>query len=360
MLVALKVDTYLSIVCNQPPIIQVEELELSVPSTLTMWNSLGLDKYFLRQHSEPQDRKQCSMAAMASNSNSGILPGRILFEDAILGLCGTYQRVRRWVQNQALSPARNDVLASQGNALILELENWKSYLDGTSRLWAAPQENAAAISHLSRAYTIDEDKNVPGWEQSVLARISVYFLNATMLYHLAALYLSADISNVILFSTGFRNLAGTSAAPKESAKAIKLVRWASTQEGRRAVTHSILTLKTYENGLEAIADPSRSMDPIAHVALSTAALICRTWFTVGAMACECLALDIPDVDLNDTHEKDQWILEGGPIRVDGSPLCSCEQEVWVARFTSALSTAEARWAKASAVKLFLQAKDRRV
>ncbi|KFH42798.1 Zinc finger protein-like protein [Hapsidospora chrysogenum ATCC 11550] len=354
-----KIDVYMALLCNQPPMIQAEELELGLAPTYALFNAAGIDAFFARDREEPADREACSIASMIHSPHT-TLPSGTLVEDIVLGFCSTYRGIYTRAQTRRILPHAVDtpgVDLGQGEDAV-KLEAWKMRLDGISHLWIDPQTNAAAISYLVRAYSANADSAQPsaneGWERPALGRIAASVTNASVLYHLLALHLSADIRAVTVTVIALRSLGGrpgvAAAACAPDASTVGTVqRWAVSREARVAVIHSLSILKACESALSTctVGTPDESLDPIAHVALSTAAMVLRCWLSNDMVSCQCHAGDgvqqIPKLDLDVIPDRDGWVMTGGSVTVDGVPVCPCSVLPWMARFALVLRDGRKRW-----------------
>jgi hypothetical protein len=346
----------MALLCNQPPMIQLEELELGLTPTYALFNAPGIDGFFAREREEPADREACSMASMIQSPHT-VLSSGTLVEDTVLGFCGTYRGIYTRAQTRRILPHTVDtpgVDLGQGEDAV-KLEAWKMRLDGISHLWIEPQTNTAAIGYLVRVYSANADSAQPsadeGWERPALDRIAVGVTNASIFYHLLALHMSADIRAVTATVIGLRSLGGgrgvAAACAPDASMVGAIQRWVVSREARVAVIHSLRMLKACENALSAVDPPNESLDPIVHVALSTAAMVLRCWLANDVVSCQCHAGDgmqpIPDLDLDVIPDRDRWVQTGESVTVDGVPVCPCSAGPWMARFTLVLCDGGKRW-----------------
>lgn len=345
----LKIDTYMALLCNQPPVLHVEELELGLTSTFSLYNAYGIDKFFLRRRQEPPDRIQCSMANMARYPRTMLSSGTLV-DDVALGFYGTYLRIWKWAQTRRINPF-GMVDSEQGESVSHQLETWKIRLDSISNLWAEPEANAAVINYFLCAYRSEEEPIDAGWEGPVLDRIAAQILNVTILYHLLALHLNADIRSMTAMATGSWDMVG-GPAPPEAVNSCAIRQWALSQEARVALVHSISILKAYENALVTMDSPCQSLDPIAHVALSTAGVVLRCWFC--ETSCDCKDRHQPFPDMGESLAKDHWVQNGGPISVGSVTLCRCLKNTWMTRFVSTLSQGAKSWDASGSIVEALQ------
>lgn len=360
---ALKIDVYLALVSNQPPIMHSEELQLGVPPTFALWNSWGLDKYFRRLQDEPADRSSFSMASMAQSPQT-LIPSGALVEDVVTGLCGSYQNIWRLAQVQW-----SGGFVPQGDSdrawLSQPLHAWKDRLEGIANLWADPVANAHAIRCLLLSYLGQETPDQPGWEQSVMNRITRFVLNGRMLYHLLLLHLNINVRFMTVLALGSWSIAGvggggpSACMPRDDVDLVQLSQWAVSHDARQAILHCLVVLMAYERDMVTVSGASGSVDPITHVTLATAAAIMRGWFLTNAVPCACLAMGAPpaqsmEIDTGAITENRGWVANGGCVTVDGVPICACSSETWMTRFASTLRRHGRGWNLAELVATRLQ------
>ncbi|KAF4122013.1 Fungal Zn(2)-Cys(6) binuclear cluster domain [Geosmithia morbida] len=360
---ALKIDVYLALVSSQPPILHAEELQLSMPPTFSLWNAWGLDKYFRRVGIEPTDRSSFSMASMAQ-SPQVMIPSGTMVEDVIIGLCGSCHDI--WKLAQVQWSGGFVPQCDSGRAWLSEpLQSWKDRLEGIASLWADPVGNAPEIRRLLAAYMGRETEAQPGWEQAVMNRITLFVLNGRMLYHLLLLHLNINVRFMTILVFGSWSLAGAGGASACSpvtpvdADIVQLCRWAVTEDARKAILHCLAILKAYECALYTVNGPPGNIDPIAHVALSTAAAVLKGWFLTDAVPCTCgvvsrSPIDNMDIDVSAISESCGWVANGGCVAVDGIPVCACASDAWMSRFATTLRRQARGWQLAEFLAARLQ------
>lgn len=335
----LKVDTYFGLLCNQPPVLQVEELDLGLPPTFALCHGYGIEVFFARDPEEPSWREQLPIAKFLGGSAP--LSG-LLIEDIMLGFCGTYREI--WSYSQE---ARNPHHSMERSGVPQKLESWKTRLDDISNLWMEPQLKAQEINFLLRAYRGEENASDAGWEISVMTRIAVVCLNTMMLYHILSIHHCADVRTLSILTLESWSLGGGPSVRPLPAKGATLSQWASEPRARSSIIHSISILKAYENSLATMKDVSQTMDPVAHVGLCTGAIVLRGWF--ASSACNCHAGGMQSLNVDDPSEKDRWIELNGSVSVDSVALCRCSSGPWMARFISALTQGGQLWEMSDSV-----------
>lgn len=331
----LKADVAIALFLNQPPLMEPEELELSIPCTFALANARGIHKFFRRHPKEPPGREGWPISHMAC-SVPGMLPPWLVMEDIQLGLCGLYRAI--WKSAQMHHSSIYD-----SGQLQRQLDIWKCELDKISGLWGQPEANATAINYLLRVYSAKEEPDMDGWEKPVVHRIAAIFFNVTMLYHLLSLHLFAEIRLISLIKIGSGSLGQAfNSGLKDMEARSKMQKWASSFEGRSTVMHSIAALKAYEKAIVELSPGS--IDPTAHATLSTAAVALRAWMSNTTDACNCgLNLVAATRNFDNEEEKKTWVQHGGHIAADNVPLCKCAEAAWTNRFMGVLLRTGREW-----------------
>lgn len=319
-------------------------------SSYGLTNGHGIHIFFQRHKQEPTDRQSYPMFEVATNPNVSI-PSGILLQDVQLGLCGLFSEIYRWGQKRRFQNAGVHPDYCRNQELEAQLETWKVQLHGICNVWKDPIANENAIKYMMHAYRGKEEPGEEGWEEKVSARISRTFFNVSMLHSLLRLYLYADLRSIYLFSMGSLDLGQTmTPAVPDPENTNRLQHWAMSWKGRRAVIFSLYILKSYENAPFTL--PEQTVDPTAHMAVATAALVLRCWIVNSTDHCECGILPgQPSSALNLELEadKEQWAIEGGVVVLEGTPMCLCALSVWMARFVTAISTRGRDWEMGKAV-----------
>ncbi|PHH82272.1 hypothetical protein CDD82_6521 [Ophiocordyceps australis] len=353
-----QIDTYLSLLCNQPALLRREELDLGLTSTFSMWNSYGLHIFFPRHRSEPWSRGAFKMSCLDMTEPQHI-PSGILVEDVRACLLGSWNDI--WVLQQ-LRRNRNEAAALRADAISRQLKMCKIRLDTIQDALERPELHAQYTEFLMRAYSGREMPTEPEWRELVLARVYSCLFTARMLLHLLSLHVHADVQTIREAAqiTPIMGLEGTSAVAAASTpaastaawqrKALQVQEWALSGSSRAALLDALLTWRTYLEaapGLELRREPA---DPIVYMALSAAVTVLWAWTTHAVHSCICapdvakaevgaapLAVD-PGPDVED------WLLRGGRgVCLHGVPVCKCNTPAWLARFAEALARGGSRW-----------------
>lgn len=335
-----QVDTYLSMLCNQAPLLRREELDLGLASTFGMWNAFGLHVFFPRHRSEPWRRGALKMSCL-DMTDPQLLPSGILVEDVHACLLGAWgdmcvlQQLRRG-RHAAAASARAAAVARQ-------LELCRLQLDAVVEAADRPDLHGQYTDFLLRAYAAKELPTEPRWRERIQTRIHSYAFSARMLYHLLSLHLRADVQ-------AMRDVSHAMSGPHAAAhqwqrKAMHIQEWAMSPDSRAALLHAMLVWSTYQDSAPALDLLRNPADPVVYMALSAAAIVLWTWTMNAVPACIC-GPAVPKIDVGPetSAEMADWILRGsGAIVLHGAAVCNCNAATWLTRFAEALSQGGERW-----------------
>jgi hypothetical protein len=349
-LLEFRADAYLSLCTGDLPILQNDELQITLPSTFALYNAYGLDIFYRRYPTEPLDRslyKICDLATMISQRT---LPSVVLFEDLQHGLLAATKDIAILSQSRR---SRNPMLQGsnpQSEYLANQLEIFKLQLDRVVSVLTSKGFQTQAGESLLAAYSGREEPGQHAWKDSVMARIwSHVFLTAT-LYHMLSIHLYTDVDMVKQFVIEQVTTASeaTGVSPRQQRRASQVEEWALSQDGRNAVLHAISALRVGEQALALCSSREGTIDPMILTSVSVAASVVWAWSTSehvpfgsahGMPSLEigfgALSVKRPDVD--------RWVHNGGPANLQGVLLCKANERVWLSRFTAALSRGAQLW-----------------
>ena len=335
-----KIDAYMALLCNQPPTILVDELELGLTATFALSNAYGIDKFFAREPQDPVDRASCTMASMARSPDTVLMSGTLI-EDAWLGLCGTFAEI--WNCNQLLRIQRDAVnvqeYTRQHAASLHRLSGWKSRIEDIADLATESVRETEAAKRLLLAYRGEEDTYTPEWEGIVRSRIATYVSNARLFYHLLGLHCTADVKSITVVALGSWSITGSPTAKPDATAEYRIGQWAVTSDARTAVLHALHVLLIHETSSEVLAP--QSTDAVGLVALCTAGIVFHCWIESGN--CSCVEGTARDLCLDVASEENEWVRDGGVAVVGATPLCVCSSATWMARFANALRQRGRGW-----------------
>ncbi|UKZ57463.1 hypothetical protein TrVGV298_011320 [Trichoderma virens] len=347
-----KIDSYISLLTQQPPSLQREELGLSLPSTFGQWNAFGLDVFFRRWPTEPMERSQYRISDIALGSVQPI-SSILLVEDLQIRMMGVTNYV--WILNKMRGNPNPSLCASseQKELVSVRLRRCKLQLDGMTSIWKEPEQHKLHIDFLLRAYSATEEPFHKDWEKGVRARFFSSVFSATMLYHLLNMHIYADVysymQNLPVVSSHGVTPANLSSIPPINNAEIH--DWATSQESRIAVSHAILAYRVYGSTTSPSNLNAEAVDPIAHMTIAAGAAILWTWIQNNTSACTCMnmsltsELDFGFVPLGagKSPDVDHWIRNGGNIWLHGVHLCKCNVDVWLSPFAAILSHGAKKW-----------------
>lgn len=359
-----KIDTYLSLLRNQPRIMSSEDLYFTLPMTHASWDAEGLVVWQERYSREPPHRVKKTMIDMITDNLSlmSSMDYPMLIEDIHLCLCAMQSSV--WKLQHTVAQTKNaevnvvlekDSLRRIVHTLLQKLDRM-AHQNGANAGFG--EEPYLPLRH----YFGYEDHSIHGWHQIVTVRVRSLHFDALMLVYLFNLHLSADISSLSHLSK-FQILTPIQeqserymqlhAQKQDSARS-----WATSSMGRQALCTAVDILIEHQNiareqmpGLE-----KEKMDPIAHVATSVAALVVWAYCVFSKTSCtSCLPVFIPInpctgkhvVELSNwcdrrDHQqqsfRQKWVESGGGSRVmiQGAAVCSCNLEHLTTRFLMCL------------------------
>ncbi|PHH70835.1 hypothetical protein CDD80_5702 [Ophiocordyceps camponoti-rufipedis] len=324
---AFQVDTYLSLLCNQPPLLRREELALGLPSTFSIWNAYGLEVFFARHRDEPWRRGSVSMSCLDMAAPQ-LLPSAVLIEDVQICLLGAWNDI--WLLQQ-LRRNRHGAAAPRAEAVARQLRLCKIQLDGIADTMERPDVEGRYGDLLLRAYAGKELHTQPGWRQRVLARVTGHVVSARMLYHLLRLHLHADLQAL-----------RESDATTWQRRALMVREWALSTDGRAALLQAVLVWRTYGEATETPADA------VVYMALSAAATVLSACIVDVVLGCVCRGSEADaGVGPLSTAESapgiPEWLARGGGLCLHGLAVCRCNAATWLTRFAEALARGGERW-----------------
>lgn len=310
-----QLDVYFALVHDSPPILHRREIGVDLPCSFALWNAYSLEIFAKRQLEEPPGRSGFKISEMASSA-SPFSPPHFLVEDVILGLCSLLQAI--WVHTQSLPSKTTAYLGHslQRILLIETLDTWKDELEKISTLSNSRSVNCDATKHLFLAYRGDDDSVTASLAlTTTLVQDGLVLYYYLKLYHYAGLTASQD--------TGLRSQVKISSTETGQ----------SSKYGREALICALQMLKL----INLIRISGASINPLISHVLRMGVNVTRE--CISCQTCEC-----PLKNCQYTTETDlqRWTETGGPISIDGTPVCICKLDIWTEMFEKAIRD-EKRW-----------------
>lgn len=342
-----KVDAYLSILRNQPPILHQEELHYKIPSSFAEWNAPGLAIFNKRFEENPfKDRTQKSLYQLWQDPSVAML-----VEDSQFGICGTQESIWRLNKQRALDPKSPDI---QSNRSFIRQahEAWKYSLDETGNRLISIGDPHPLRSQTIWCYNGMEHHNDKNWMAEVFRRPRTIHFDSLMLYHLQGLHLNGDVQAMTRNARNFKSKRASSPNYASQNPEESLGRWATTEDARRAIWHTanILTYHQCSN----FAFTPWTVDPIAHAAVATSALTIWTYIKYSNSICStCQELDTMNtpVELTDWNPNpiETWVTASGRASICGFELCICNLEELIESYRKCLPIGGRAWKRAEAL-----------
>ncbi|OAA51726.1 Transcription factor [Metarhizium rileyi] len=348
---ALKLDTYLSLLYGQPPLLRRDELELGLTSTFAMWNSYGIMVFFDRSRSEPWSRDNCRISQL-NVRNPEEVPFGVLPEDIQLYLLGMWNDIRSLKKETSLN--RDMAMlkkADLSQQLYLSLEQLETIAVESRK----PLVIGGYTATVLKSYLGCESSRDPNWRQKVTNRLDSCISNIRPLLLLLTIHLHADIHTLseIYLSPVPLHMEPTAASQAWQQNVLKVQDWAMSADGRTAAIASLQTWLAYESSL--LMDLNQStpaFDPIVYLALSAAAIVLWSWTMNDDEVCICHP-STPKVEVTSSAmylqpDVQNWIPGGGGgISSLGQPVCKCTIAQRLSHWTEALAKAGRTWELAS-------------
>ncbi|PON23477.1 hypothetical protein TGAM01_v207711 [Trichoderma gamsii] len=322
-----KLDTYISLLTQQPPSVQREEMSLGLTSTFALWNAYGLDVFFRRWPSEPLERSSYKICDLALGSQQPISP-IMLVEDIQIRMMGVTNYV--WILSKMRGNPNPALCASadQKELIATRLKRCKLQLDGMAALWMDPEQHKMHIEFLLRAYMGSEEPFHDDWEKYSRGRFFSYVFSATMMYHLLSMHIYADAQSYMQNLPGITSsLAPCGVTLPYPPNTAEIKEWATSMDSRIAVSHAIVAYRVYSGHVSPSELKAEVVDPIAHMTIAVGAGVLWTWIQNNGMTCTCNCMNVPLVDGLDfgfvrletgkSPEVENWIRNGGDIWLNG-------------------------------------------
>ncbi|KAL6895083.1 hypothetical protein GGI43DRAFT_424531 [Trichoderma evansii] len=313
-----KVDTQLSIICQQRPRLLDDELDATLPSTFALRNCYRIDIFLRRNQRErdTQNRSHIKLLWMMRNSHM-FLPGSLLIEDTNIGLCSLFFEIFSQSRRRRIfSDIFNDELEeTMRDGVLRRLSQWAKHLQAAANQLAADNidHEIGTTDHFMEPYLGEEEETDQMSSWRLLTRIRL----------------------------------------RDESAEIK--KWASSSEGRHGIIHSLAVLQT----VDVMVRNSRQLDPIVYTAIAYSALIFAGLLNYIDTVCHCsegeasIHLDAAAWEFDEDHISRSWVEHGGRASAKGIALCKCSSKAWIERFATYLPKTPA-WEMAGIIAPMLQ------
>ncbi|KAH8694176.1 hypothetical protein BGW36DRAFT_430196 [Talaromyces proteolyticus] len=302
-------DVYFSLSHEMPPILHRQQIDVGLPSTFALWNTYGLDIFAIRQPEEPPERSAFPISEMTNRPGS-IISLQLLVEDVQMGLCGLVQAI--WVLSRSF-PSKTSGYSGNGlqNELLIEaLDGWKYELDKINKLVDPRNINSNAARYLLLAYRGDDDSAAAS-----IKRIITLVQDGMVLYYYLKMYHYTGLGTI-----------GIARLTKQLDDPLTEI-WRTSKYGREALVCALQILKITES----IGATEALLNPLIRHALAMGCNVIMV--LVSSQKYQCITKQCQhSVDLN----VQQWTESGGPVLIDGTPVCACKLKVWTEKFDKAI------------------------
>ena len=218
------------------------------------------------------------------------------------------------------------------------LDALKLYLDRISCQLSNPVNLETEILPLKYYYGY-EDKDEPGWQDAALARAKGLLFDAKMLYHLLNIQLNSDVRMLTQIAkdrfVDIRMQLPSSREQERENRGSSARTWTTTSLARRSLIHAAEVLVLHQQNKDF---DTRTLDPIAYVALATAALAmwayCMFSGDGGPDPSQALFAELTKWCGGNEKGRDAWIGVGVgiPLDIAGVRLCESNASLLVGRF----------------------------
>jgi len=274
-----------------------------------LWNTYGLDIFGRRQPEEPPGRSGFQISEM-TNCPGSFTSSQLLVEDVLLGLCGLLQSI--WVLSQSLPSKTRGYLDNtfQSVPLIETLDAWKYELDKINKLTDTRHITSDAARYLLLAYRGEDDSVAASMKRTTtLVQDGIVLYYYLKMYHYAGL----NASEVVGLGKQIEDPCTET--------------WRTSKYGREALVCALQMLKM----VNSIRASGASINPLIRHALTMGVNVTRG--LVPSQKCECLTKEGQPTTKMDLQ---QWTEIGGPICIDGTPVCVCKLTFWTENFEKAI------------------------
>ncbi|KEY69077.1 hypothetical protein S7711_09580 [Stachybotrys chartarum IBT 7711] len=263
-----KVDAYMSFVTHQDAFLNIEEMDIGIPSTFAIWNAHVYMAFYERLDTEPRDRQELTLRDVASNPPI-VAPSGVLLEDIQLGLFALASKIKDVQQSDDVEGKSS--FRQQLPSLFNQLKYWKSHIDVVGDMLAQANFDRASAGFLVRAYAGGEVSSNDS-ESIIMGRIRSLRYRTVMLYHLLSIQLHFKIESHSLAWPALVQLASAGGTVPVSKT------WLASTHAQAVLRHSLAVIDEHGTMLAPLSLHADSLDPLACLALSIARIMIKSWF----------------------------------------------------------------------------------
>lgn len=258
----------MSFVTRQDAFLNIEEIDIGIPSTFAIWNAHVYMAFYERLETEPRDRQERTLRDVASNPPI-VAPSGVLLEDMQLGLFALAGKIKYAQQSDDVEG--DSSFRRQLPSLFNQLKYWKSHIDLVGDILAQASFDRASAGFLVRAYA-GREVSPDDSESIIMGRIRSLRYRTVMLYHLLSIQLHFKIGIYSLDWPALVQLASVGGTVPDSKT------WLASNHTQAALRHSLAVLYEHVTMLEPLSLQADSLDPLACLALSIARNMIKSWF----------------------------------------------------------------------------------
>jgi hypothetical protein len=348
-----KIDTYLSLVRNQPTVLKLEELHYGLHSAYSLWNADGLPTWESRQAVEPIFRSDKSLYSMINENASELTFSReypMLIEDIQLYICAIQPSIWKNSDHGEHSSDCEISIVLQKDSLRRRLESLRDRIDLIANQTSDDAEFGEEKYLPYRHYFGYEGHSQLGWQNVVRARVKDLLFDTLMIYNLFSLHLYGEIAifNKLAKDQSLDPLRDLSLRYHQhrERRQTHVKKWVRTPTARQALCHAVSILQGHQNinpNFQETPEFNKyTFDPMAYAALSVGALVVWAYSTFNNLGCDACSLGSR---LNAHHvveltswtvsspqlekEKETWIEMDAafPVQLHGIELCKCNADL---------------------------------
>ncbi|TVY78284.1 Krueppel-like factor [Lachnellula suecica] len=334
-----KLDNYLSLIRCQSSLLMPQDLHFPPPCSYALFNGDGLHMFAERVETEPPSRQRISMSSLLRDNEQGKeIPTDepTLIEDIQLYLCAIQPRIMLFWNKMRYNSYSENKPSMYSECPMPRLRALKQKLD---RISAQLSHNLLEDGPLPLLHYYGYEKPIDvDFQSAPSARAKALLFDAQIMYHLLIMQLDCDIGMLTQIAKDRTSILSIPLPEKHrqqrEARASKVATWTETTLARTALCHAaeILVLHEHNHDFDI-----RTLDPISHVAVTTAALVVWAYCTfseAGAEQPSSFFAELTKWCGGDDKGREAWIQIGAgcPVKLGGVRLRECNVALLMSRF----------------------------